>query len=63
MAARQGRVGEEYIEGNDSDDFFLRSFYGKAEALLEESGGKLDSLQFGRKWKAAYPEDDLDTFR
>ena len=37
-------------------------FYGKAERLLEEAGGQLDSLAFGRKWKKMYPLDDIDKY-
>ena len=39
------------------------AFYGKAERLLEEAGGQLDSLAFGRKWKEMYPLDDIDKYK
>jgi hypothetical protein len=41
----------------------MEEFYDKAAALLDQSGGQLDSLQFGRKWRAAFPKDDLDQYR
>jgi hypothetical protein len=41
----------------------IQEFYEKAATLLNDFGGELDSLQFGRKWRAAFPEDDLDSYR
>lgn len=41
----------------------LDSFYERASGLLAESDGRMDSLSFGRKWRAAYPNDSLDTYR
>lgn len=41
----------------------MESFYKNAEELLAESGGKLDSLSFGRKWRVSFPNDSLETYR
>ena len=38
-------------------------FHELAKRLLEDSGGQLDSMAFGRKWRLAYPDRDLDAFR
>ena len=40
----------------------MEKFLSMAETLLRQNDDELDSLSFGRKWKAMFPDKDLDPF-
>ena len=46
-----------------SGDHSLEMFHELSRQLLEDAGGQLDSLAFGRKWRTVYPDIDLDVYR
>ncbi len=46
----------------DEEQYQLQVFHEMSEQLLENSGGQLDSLAFGRKWRVMFPEKDLDIY-
>jgi hypothetical protein len=46
----------------DEDQNQLQAFHEMSEQLLESSGGQLDSLAFGRKWRLMFPDKDLDIY-
>ncbi len=46
----------------DAEQQQLQIFHEMSERLLETSGGQLDSLAFGRKWRVMFPDQDLDMY-
>ena len=61
LSARKDRGKDDDTAGKEGDA--LENFYERASGLLADADGKLDSLSFGRKWRAAYPTDSLDSYR
>ena len=47
----------------DRTEAGAEDFYDKAEQLLREAGGQLDSLAFGRKWKKAHPNENIKKYK
>lgn len=61
LSARKDRGKDGDTAGKEGGA--LDNFYERASGLLADADGKLDSLSFGRKWRAAYPNDSLDSYR
>jgi hypothetical protein len=60
-AAGSPQEGGEESDGGAGNS--AAELYERAQKLLEDAGGQLDSLAFGIKWKKAYPGDDLEKYK
>jgi hypothetical protein len=52
-----------FMSQQDRTEASAEDFYDKAEQLLREAGGQLDSLAFGRKWKKAHPDENIKKYK